>query len=205
MTEMEMAQVQRLAEEAAKRLFVEMEASGRHVHVTKEQALTLFGHPLTPLRPLSQPGQFLAQERVAVTGPKGEFRNVAVLGPERQEGQVELSWTDGRVVGLELPVRLSGQTAGSPGAVLTGPVGTVYLTQGVIAAQRHIHLTPEDAERFSVADGQTVKLQTYTARPVVFGDVAVRVSREFASFVHLDYDEANACGFRAGDLGRILP
>lgn len=205
MTEMEMAQVQRLAEEAAKRLFVEMEASGRHVHVTKEQALTLFGHPLTPLRPLSQPGQFLAQERVAVTGPKGEFRNVAVLGPERQEGQVELSLTDGRVVGLELPVRLSGQTAGSPGAVLTGPVGTVYLTQGVIAAQRHIHLTPEDAERFSVADGQTVKLQTYTARPVVFGDVAVRVSREFASFVHLDYDEANACGFRAGDLGRILP
>lgn len=205
MTEMEMAQVQRLAEEAAKRLFVEMEASGRHVHVTKEQALTLFGHPLTPLRPLSQPGQFLAQERVAVTGPKGEFRNVAVLGPERQEGQVELSLTDGRVVGLELPVRLSGQTAGSPGAVLTGPVGTVYLTQGVIAAQRHIHLTPEDAERFRVADGQTVKLQTYTARPVVFGDVAVRVSREFASFVHLDYDEANACGFRAGDLGRILP
>lgn len=205
MTEMEMAQVQRLAEEAAKRLFVEMEASGRHVHVTKEQALTLFGHPLTPLRPLSQPGQFLAQERVAVTGPKGEFRNVAVLGPERQEGQVELSLTDGRVLGLELPVRLSGQTAGSPGAVLTGPVGTVYLTQGVIAAQRHIHLTPEDAERFSVADGQTVKLQTYTARPVVFGDVAVRVSREFASFVHLDYDEANACGFRAGDLGRILP
>lgn len=205
MTEMEMAQVQRLAEEAAKRLFVEMEASGRHVHVTKEQALTLFGHPLTPLRPLSQPGQFLAQERVAVTGPKGEFRNVAVLGPERQEGQVELSLTDGRVVGLELPVRLSGQTAGSPGAVLTGPVGTVYLTQGVIAVQRHIHLTPEDAERFSVADGQTVKLQTYTARPVVFGDVAVRVSREFASFVHLDYDEANACGFRAGDLGRILP
>lgn len=140
-----------------------------------------------------------------MTGPKGEFRNVAVLGPERQEGQVELSLTDGRVVGLELPVRLSGQTAGSPGAVLTGPVGTVYLTQGVIAAQRHIHLTPEDAERFSVADGQTVKLQTYTARPVVFGDVAVRVSREFASFVHLDYDEANACGFRAGDLGRILP
>lgn len=205
MTEMEMAQVQRLAEEAAKRLFVEMEASGRHVHVTKEQALTLFGHPLTPLRPLSQPGQFLAQERVAVTGPKGEFRNVAVLGPERQEGQVELSLTDGRVLGLELPVRLSGQTAGSPGAVLTGPVGTVYLTQGVIAAQRHIHLTPEDAERFRVADGQTVKLQTYTARPVVFGDVAVRVSREFASFVHLDYDEANACGFRAGDLGRILP
>lgn len=205
MTEMEMAQVQRLAEEAAKRLFVEMEASGRHVHVTKEQALTLFGHPLTPLRPLSQPGQFLAQERVAVTGPKGEFRNVAVLGPERQEGQVELSLTDGRVVGLELPVRLSGQTAGSPGAVLTGPVGTVYLTQGVIAAQRHIHLTPEDAERFRVVDGQTVKLQTYTARPVVFGDVAVRVSRKFASFVHLDYDEANACGFRAGDLGRILP
>lgn len=202
---MEKERLTALTDAVAKRLFVPIEASGRHVHVTKEQALTLFGHPLTPKRPLSQPGQFLAEERVNLTGPKGEFRNVAVLGPERKEGQVELSLTDGRVLGLEIPVRLSGQVEGSPGAVLVGSKGTVLLTQGVIAAQRHIHLTPEDASHFRVTNGQKVKLKTDTARSVIFDDVAIRVSEKFASFVHLDYDEANACGFRPGDLGRILP
>ena len=187
------------------RLFVELEASGRHVHVTKEQALTLFGHPLTPKRPLSQPGQYLANERVMVVGPKGEFQNVAVLGPERKEAQVEISLTDARTLGLEAPVRLSGDVKDSPGAVLVGEKGQIELRQGVIAAQRHIHLTPGDAARFGVKDKQMVKLQTYTARPVIFEDMAVRVSPDFASYVHLDYDEANACGFRKGDLGRILP
>ncbi len=187
------------------RLFVELEASGRHVHVTKAQALTLFGHPLTPKRPLSQPGQYLSNERLTVKGPKGEFQNVAVLGPERKDAQVEISLTDARTLGVEAPVRLSGNVAGSPGAVLVGPQGSVELSQGVIAAQRHIHLTPEDAARFGVRDQQTVNLQTYTARPVIFQDVAVRVSPDFASYVHLDYDEANACGFQNGDLGRILP
>lgn len=196
---------QELAEAVASRLFVELEASGRHVHVTAQQAQTLFGHPLTPERPLSQPGQYLARERVTLIGPKGEFRNVAVLGPERKEGQVEISLTDGRVLGIDPPIRLSGDVQGSPGITLEGEKGRVTLSQGVIAAQRHIHLTPEDAARFGVKNGQTVRLQTFTARPAVYGDVAVRVSPEFASYVHLDYDEANACGFRKGDLGRILP
>ena len=186
------------------RVFVELEASGRHVHVTKEQAQTLFGHSLTPKRPLSQPGQYLAAERVTVTGPKGEFENVAVLGPERKEGQVEVSLTDARVLGVQPPVRPSGSVKDSPGITLTGPNGTVTLTQGVIAAQRHIHMTPEDAARFGVKDQQVVRLQTYTDRPVIFDDVVVRVSPQFATYVHLDYDEANACGFRPGDLGRIL-
>ena len=198
-------QILALVEAITGRLFVELEASGRHVHVTKEQALVLFGHPLTPKRPLSQPGQYLANERVTVIGPRGKFHNVAVLGPERREAQVEISLTDARTLGLAVPVRLSGDVANSPGAVLAGEKGRVQLTQGVIAAQRHIHLTPEDAARFGVKDKQRVKLQVYTARPVVFEDVAVRVSPEFASFVHLDYDEANACGFGKGDLGRILP
>lgn len=189
----------------AQRLFVELEASGRHVHVTKAQALTLFGHPLTPQRPLSQPGQFLARERVTVVGPKGEFRDVAVLGPERKEGQVEISLTDGRTLGITPPVRLSGDTAGTPGAVLVGPEGRVTLEHGLIAAQRHIHLTPEAAAAFEVRDKQTVRLRALTERPVTFENVAVRVSPDFASYVHLDYDEANACGFRKGDLGRILP
>lgn len=200
-----MEQIQMLTEQLIHRLFVELEASGRHVHVTREQAQTLFGHGLTPRRPLSQPGQYLANERVTVVGPKGTFENVAVLGPERKEAQVEISLTDSRTLGLEAPVRLSGDVSGTPGVTLIGPAGTVTLNQGVIAAQRHIHLTPEDARNFGVKDKQVVKLQTFTARPVIFQDVAVRVSPEFASYVHLDYDEANACGFAKGDLGRILP
>ena len=193
-----------LVQQVLRNVFIELEASGRHVHVTSAQAQVLFGHPLTPKRPLSQPGQYLANERVTVIGPKGQFENVAVLGPERKEAQVEVSLTDGRALGLTPPVRLSGSVEGSPGAVLVGPMGRVTLSQGVIAAQRHIHMTPEDAQRFGVKDKQVVVLQTYTDRPVVFHDTVVRVSPDFATFVHLDYDEANACGFKSGDLGRIL-
>ena len=194
-----------LVDALAARLFVPIEASGRHVHITKEQALALFGHPLTPKRPLSQPGQFLAEERVSVIGPKGEFHNVAVLGPERKEAQVEVSLTDGRHLGIAPPIRQSGDVAGSPGAVLKGTQGQVALKQGVIAAQRHIHLTPAEGAKFGVKDKQIVKLQTFTNRPVVFGDVLVRIREDFAGAVHLDFDEANACGFEHGDLGRILP
>ena len=187
-----------------KRLFVELEASGRHVHVTEAQAMTLFGHRLTPKRPLSQPGQYLANERVTVIGPKGEFENVAVLGPERKAGQVELSMTDARTLGITAPIRQSGDIENTPGAKLRGPMGEITLPQGVIVAKRHIHMTPEDAEKMGVADKQIVRLQTYTDRPLIFDDVVVRVRPDFQTFVHLDYDEANACGFQAGDFGRIL-
>ena len=187
------------------RILVPLEASGRHVHLTREQAEILFGHGLTPERPLSQPGQYLSKERVTVIGPKGEFRNVAVLGPERREAQVEISLTDGKALGIQPPVRLSGETVGSPGCILVGSQGRVELDGVVIAAQRHIHLTPADAARFGVRDRQVVHLQTFTARPVVFEDTVVRVSGDFAAAVHLDYDEANACGFAKGDWGRILP
>jgi len=197
-------EIEELAEKVLGNIFVELEASGRHVHVTKEQALRLFGHDLTPDRPLSQPGQFLARERVCVVGPKGKFDGVAVLGPCRPEGQVELSLTDCRVLGVDAPVRLSGDISGTPGAQLIGPNGTVSLPQGVIAAQRHIHMTPEDAALQNVSDGEVVRLKVLTARPVIFEDVAVRVSPKFQTYVHLDYDEANACGFRKGDLGMIL-
>ena len=160
--------MQALAEAVIGRLFVELEASGRHVHLTRDQAVTLFGHPLTPKRPLSQPGQYLANERVTVIGPKGTFEHVAVLGPERKEAQVEVSLTDGKQLGLDVPVRSSGDVRSSPGAVLEGPLGRVSLLQGVIAAQRHIHLTPEDGLRFGVKDKQRVKLRVYTARPCTF-------------------------------------
>lgn len=193
-----------LTEQVIKRIFIELEASGRHVHVTKEQALALFGHPLTPKRDLSQPGQYLANERVSIIGPKGEFANVAVLGPERESGQIELSATDARTLGIQAPVRLSGDVAGTPGATVKGACGTVHLQEGVIVAKRHIHITPEDAQIMQVKDKQVVRLQVYTDRPLTFGDVVVRVSPKFRTFVHLDYDEANACGFQTGDLGRIL-
>lgn len=193
-----------LTDAVMERLFVVLEASGRHVHVTKDQALALFGHSLTPCRELSQPGQFLARERLSVIGPKGTFENVAVLGPERPEGQVEISLTDGRVLGIDPPVRSSGDVAGTPGITLQGEQGTVKLHQGVIAAQRHIHMHPEDAKRMGVKDRQMVRLQTYTSRPVVFEELLVRIHPGFQTRVHLDYDEANACGFRQGDLGRIL-
>ena len=194
-----------LASRVMARVFVEMEASGRHVHLTQEQIMTLFGHELTPAKPLSQPGQFAARERVTVVGPKGELKNVAVLGPARKEGQVELSLTDARALGLSVPVRQSGDVKDSPGVNLIGPAGQLRLERGAIAAQRHIHLTPADAARFGVKDKQVVKLQTFTARPLMFEDVVVRVSSDFAPRVHLDYDEANACGFAPGDFGRIIP
>ena len=199
-----MESYEKLAEKVMKNIFVELEASGRHVHVTKEQAQILFGHPLTPKRDLSQPGQYLAGERVTVVGPKGKFENVAVLGPERPEAQVEISLTDGRVLGVTPPVRQSGDVKGSPGITLIGPKGQISLAQGLIVAQRHIHMSPNDAARMGVKDKQVVSLQTYTDRPTVFQDLVVRVSPQFQTYVHLDYDEANACGFQPGDLGRLL-
>jgi propanediol utilization protein len=129
---------------------------------------------------------------------------VAVLGPERKEAQVEISLTDGRILGIAPPVRPSGDVKNSPGALLKGAAGEVRLSEGVVAAQRHIHITPADADRFGVKDKQVVRLQTFTERPLVFEDVLVRVSKDFATRVHLDFDEANACGYKTGDLGRIL-
>ena len=194
-----------LAAAVCARVFVPVEASGRHVHVTAEQARALFGHDLTEDRPLSQPGQYLAKERVTVAGPKGAFQNVAVLGPARKEAQVEISLTDGKTLGIQPPVKLSGDVKDSPGCTLAGPAGKVALERGVIAARRHIHLAPEDGKQLGVDDGQIVKLQVFTDRPVIFEDVAVRIHPDFRRAAHLDYDEANACGFRKGDLGRILP
>ena len=202
---MESKTLETLTQAVMEKVFVPLEASGRHVHITAAQAQILFGHDLTQERPLSQPGQYLSKERVTVKGPKGELRNVAVLGPARKEAQVEISLTDARSLGVQPPVRLSGDVPGSPGCTLIGSCGSVKLSHGVIAAKRHIHLTPADGARFGVRDQQVVSLQTFTTRPTVFEDVVVRISPDFAASVHLDYDEANACGFRPGDWGRILP
>lgn len=196
--------VSRVTEALTSRLFVELEASGRHVHLTKEAAFALFGHGLTEKRPLSQPGQFVCNERVSLVTPKGRFDRVAVLGPERSECQVELSKTDCVTLGIEAPVRQSGKTAGTGGITLESGDRQLTLQSGVIIAQRHIHMTPEDAASRGVTDGAVVRLKALTARPVVFEDVVVRVSPKFRTFAHLDYDEANACGFVPGDLGMLV-
>lgn len=193
-----------LAAEIARRLFIEVEASGRHVHVTEQQAVALFGHCLTPLRPLSQPGQFVSGQRVEVIGPKGKLGNVAVLGPERKEGQVEISLTDAVALGVSPPVRLSGETGGSPGILLRGPKGEILLDHGVIAARRHMHLPPREAQLRGLKDRQIVQVKLFTGRSLIFDDVVVRVDPSFAPRVHIDFDEANACGFSKGDYGMII-
>ncbi len=192
-----------LTEALLQRLFLPMEASGRHVHLTEADALTLFGHPLTEKRPLSQPGQYLCHERVSICGIRGTMHAVAVLGPARKESQVEISMTDARSLGIDAPVRLSGSIEATPGIELHGPKGCVKLLKGVIVAKRHIHMTPADAVRYGLASGDEVQVRCFTARPIVLQQVPVRVSEKFSTVLHMDYDEANACGFLPGDVGMI--
>ena len=199
-----MDRIEALTDLLLSRVFLEVEASGRHVHLTEAAAMALFGHGLTALRPLSQPGQFVCKERVSLRGPKGELHKVAVLGPCRRENQVELSLTDCVTLGISAPVRLSGRVEGSPGITLLNGERELSLERGVIVAQRHIHMHPEDAARRGIADGDRVRLQVFGSRPAIFEQVPVRVHPNFATCAHLDYDEANACGLKKGGLGRIL-
>ena len=196
-----------LIEEVLRALTVPMEASGRHVHLSREGVDRLFGpgRRLTPVRDLSQPGQFVCAERVQLCGPKGVLDKVVVLGPEGMVCLVEISLTDAVTLGVTPPVRLSGDLDGTPGFVLRYGDRVLCLDRGLMVAKRHIHMTPADARRLGVEDRQRVRLKTLTARPLIVGDVEVRVRSDFATAAHLDYDEANACGFQKGDRGFILP
>ena len=175
-----------------------VETSARHVHVTQEDLETLFGkgHELTKKKDLSQPGQFACEEKVTIVGSKKEMK-ASILGPVRPETQVELSLTDARSIGVDAPIRESGDVAGSGACKLVGPAGEVELKEGVIAAKRHIHATPEDAEKLGVKDKDVVSVKIDTeGRSLVFGDVVVRVSPKYALAMHIDTDESNvaACG-----------
>lgn len=184
-----------------------VETSARHVHVTKETLETLFGegYQLTKKKDLSQPGQFACEERVQVIGPKGSFPAVSILGPERPADQVEISASDARSIGVVAPVRESGDIAGSGACKLVGPKGEVELKEGVIIAKRHIHMTPEDAEKYGLQDKQVVSVEIKSAeRSLVFGDTVVRVSPKYALAMHIDTDESNAVMAPAGTLGVIL-
>ena len=184
-----------------------VETSARHVHLTAEDFATLFGADaqLTVKKELSIKGQFASNEKVTVVGPKKSQANVSILGPFRSKSQVELSATDARSLGLNAPVRLSGDLAGSAPCKLVGPAGEVELTEGVIAAKRHIHATPEDAEKLGVQDKDVVSVKIDTdGRSLVFGDVVVRVSPKFALAMHIDTDESNAAGCGREVYGEIV-
>lgn len=185
---------------------IEIEASGKHVHLNREAIEELFGkgYQLTKARDLSQPGQYACKERVSLIGPRGALYNVVVLGPERKESQVEVSHTDAVVLGLSVPVRESGKLEGTPGIVIAAGTNMIRLKQGLIAAQRHIHVNTEDAKKFNVQNGEIVQVKVYSNRPLIFDDVLIRVSSNYETYMHIDYDEANACGFTKGTKGQIL-
>lgn len=180
--------------------------SARHIHLSPEHIELLFGkgYELNVLKPLSQPGQFAAEETVAVVGPKGRFDKVRILGPARGITQLEISRTDTFALGIDAPVRLSGQIEGTPGVTIVGPKGEVTVDKGVIVAARHIHLHPDDAARMNVADGQVVSVRTEGERAVTFANVVCRVSDSFRLDMHIDTDEANAAGIKNGDFGILI-
>ena len=184
-----------------------VETSARHVHVSQADLETLFGvgYQLTPKKDLSQPGQYACAERVDVVGPKKTLTGVSILGPVRKETQVEISLTDARSIGVSAPIRESGDTAGSGACKLVGPCGEVELTQGVIAAKRHIHMTPADAAEMDVQDKDVVCVKVLTdGRNTIFGDVVVRVNENFALAMHIDTDESNAAACGRNQMGEIV-
>ena len=194
-----------------------VETSARHVHVTQETLEILFGKgaQLEVRAMLSQPGQFVSNQRIdlvgykvnKVTGEKIETRikGVSILGPVRKANQVELSFTDCRTLGVNAPVRESGDVAGSAGCKLVGPAGEVEISEGVIVAKRHIHMTEADAEEFGVKNGEIVKLEVNTnGRSLIFGDVVVRVRNDFALACHIDTDESNAAACSGTVYGKLV-
>lgn len=184
-----------------------VETSARHVHVTQEHLEILFGKGavLTKKKDLSQPGQYACEERVEVVGPKKSLAGVSILGPVRSATQVELSATDARSIGIAAPIRESGDVAGSGACKLVGPCGEVEISEGVIVAKRHIHLTPADAEELGVTNGEIVAVKIDSAdRSAILCDTVCRVSENYARAMHIDTDESNAVGAGRNQMGVIV-
>lgn len=180
--------------------------SARHIHLTRAAIATLFGegHELTVYKTISQPGQYAAVEKVDIIGPRRTIKGVRVLGPPRPKCQVEVSRTDEFTLGIDAPVRDSGDVANSPGITLEGPAGRLTLKEGIICARRHIHMTPDDAGFFGVNDRDVVEVAVDSdGRNLVFGDVLIRVSKKYTLEMHIDTDEANAAEIRAGMTGSL--
>ncbi|MGY3779499.1 ethanolamine utilization phosphate acetyltransferase EutD [Isobaculum melis] len=199
-----------LIEEVVKRVEnqngIEVEASGRHIHLDRATIDALFGkgYELRVAKYLSQPGQFASKERVTLVGSKGVLHNVIVLGPERSQSQAEISATDALAIGVKAPVRESGDIAGTPGILVMNGGKSVQLSEGLIVAKRHIHMTVEDAAKANVKQGEIVQVKVNAGRPLIFDDVVIRVSPNFATVMHIDYDEANACGWSKGTRAQIM-
>ncbi|SFA99059.1 ethanolamine utilization phosphate acetyltransferase EutD [Clostridium frigidicarnis] len=198
--------VKEVIDRVKKEIFIEVEASGRHIHLCEKDINILFGqgYNLTKSKELSQPGQYACNERVTLIGPKGTIKNVVVLGPSRPHTQVELSLTDALSLGAKIPVRESGNIDNTPGITISTEKSSITLDKGVIVAKRHIHITPEDAAKFKVRDKEEVKVEVLGTRPLIFEDTVIRVSKNFRTYMHIDYDEANACGYKKGTLCRII-
>ena len=181
---------------------IPVEISARHVHLSKADKDILFGtgYTLTRKRDLSQPGQYLCEERVKLVTLSGEIANVAVLGPERKETQVELSLTDARALGVKPPIRLSGDLRGAADVIIVGPKGVITAKGSVIVAKAHVHMTPEDAKKYGVEHGQSVNIRMGTERSITLNDVQIRVDKNFGLAVHIDYDEANAAQVGGGNI-----
>ena len=184
---------------------IPVEISAHHAHLSQADVEKLFGpgHQLTPMHELSQPGQFACEEQVHLVGPKGRIAKVRVLGPTRKETQVEIAMTEQFKLGVQPPIRQSGDLAGTPGVTLEGPYGSTTIERGVVCAQRHIHMTPEDAMRFHVRDNYVVRVRIEGERQLIFGDVVVRVNPAFRLAMHIDTDEGNAGNIQTGMLGYI--
>jgi putative phosphotransacetylase len=180
--------------------------SARHIHLSKEHVEILYGpgYELTVFKPLSQPAQFAAHEVVTIEGPRGKMDKVRVLGPARGQTQLEISRTDCYTLGVNAPLRQSGNLEGTPGIQLIGPAGSIALEQGVIVAARHIHFHTADASRWRIGDKQMLEVWIKGERPLVFEEVLARVSDFFATEMHIDTDEANAAGVKTGDQGEIM-
>lgn len=180
--------------------------SNRHVHLSQADLEVLFGSgfELTPMKDLSQPGQFAANEQVDLVGPKRTISGVRILGPVRKTSQVEISVTDAFTLGVAPMVRNSGDLDGTPGLKLVGPAGEVVLDKGSIVAARHIHMHPSDAEKFGVKDKDVVSIRTEGPRPVVFDNVLVRVNPEYSLEMHVDMDEGNAAFVKNGTLVELI-
>ncbi|NOU68537.1 phosphate propanoyltransferase [Paenibacillus sp. LMG 31461] len=180
--------------------------SARHIHLSQTDLVALFGegYELSNFKDLSQPGQFAAQETVAIIGPKGQFDKVRILGPIRPQTQIEVSRTDAFTLGIHPPVRESGKIEGTPGLRVIGPKGEVTLEQGVIVAARHIHFHTSDANQWGIQDKQLLRVHLRGERPLVFEDVIARVSDQFALDMHIDTDEGNAAGVKTGDKAELL-
>lgn len=180
--------------------------SARHMHITKEHLEVLYGLPyqLTTLRELNQPGEFAANETVTLVGPKRRIFNVRILGPTRPITQVELSYSDGIYLGMDLPHRLSGNIKGSAPLVLVGPAGVLHLKEGGIRAARHIHVNPQDAARLGIRNGQVVSVKTEGEMSVTFNNVIVREGEDLKLEMHIDTDEANASGLSSGGFVELV-